>query len=196
LGFTLVELLVVIGIILVLMALVFPLISSAKFRAYEADCQSNLRQIGTALYNFATSTDGYFPVATAHDGNQGPLVTALAQYFPTNSPAWFCKTEAKKYSREIKNGPTNGTIGYFYWSWVSGGAVDSTTTSNAWTQNISFGAPLNRTNISGAVLMSDRFIITPEQYHAGTKFNTGLRLEGSHVLMSGGSVKKISPIAP
>ena len=60
-GFTLVELLVVIGVLAVLCT-----ISVAGFKVYvglatRASCSSNLRQLGTAVHLYAMDNGGYFP---------------------------------------------------------------------------------------------------------------------------------------
>jgi prepilin-type N-terminal cleavage/methylation domain-containing protein/prepilin-type processing-associated H-X9-DG protein len=54
-AFTLVELLVVIGIIAILIALLLPAIQAARESARQSQCKNNLRQLGVALHNFETS---------------------------------------------------------------------------------------------------------------------------------------------
>ena len=50
------------AIIAILSALLFPAITAARARAYDADCMSNLKQIGAALYMYASGPgNGYFP---------------------------------------------------------------------------------------------------------------------------------------
>ncbi len=61
LAFTLIELLVVITIIAILAAILFPVFSRARAKARNASCQSNLKQIGTAIMMYAEDYDGFLP---------------------------------------------------------------------------------------------------------------------------------------
>jgi general secretion pathway protein G len=60
-GFTLIELIVVIAIITLLAALLFPVFASVREKGRSAVCVSNLRQIGMAVALYTQDSDDLFP---------------------------------------------------------------------------------------------------------------------------------------
>jgi prepilin-type N-terminal cleavage/methylation domain-containing protein len=67
-GYTLVELLVVIGIIAVLIAVLLPALSRAQAQANRVVCLSNIRQLGVGILMYCNDNKGYFPTCAYGTG--------------------------------------------------------------------------------------------------------------------------------
>lgn len=79
-GFTMVEMLVVIGIIGLLVALILPSVSALKQQAAQTQCANNLRQLGTATINYLSVYDSHLPQMTA-DNPFGPGEVVVGTLF-------------------------------------------------------------------------------------------------------------------
>jgi prepilin-type N-terminal cleavage/methylation domain-containing protein len=192
-AFTLVEMLVVIAIIAILAAILFPALRGVRAKGMEADCGNNLRQLGVAMYQFASTYGGMFPPPTAasYDGRQDNLLGSLNEFVSTNSPTWFCRRYVAYEAVSPETQMAKSTIGYFYWAYTTTATngLDMNARTSFW-QSAGNTAPSN----APLVLMSDRFTVSPTiQYHHGADYVAALSEKGSHVLVSGGAVRKVAP---
>jgi prepilin-type N-terminal cleavage/methylation domain-containing protein len=73
-GFTLAELLVVIGIIALLLSMLLPAINKARRAADRTVCLSNQRQMATGLVAYATENRGFFPLNGPGDNSSTTFV--------------------------------------------------------------------------------------------------------------------------
>jgi prepilin-type N-terminal cleavage/methylation domain-containing protein/prepilin-type processing-associated H-X9-DG protein len=106
-GFTLVELLVVIGIIAVLIGVLLPALAGARRQAQAVKCAAELREIGHAVLMYVQDSKGYAPPArvTSAYNLDGVAYTALNN----NTPYWmnFLAKYVTKTKVGFAAGPTN-----------------------------------------------------------------------------------------
>ena len=99
-GFTLVELLVVIGIIALLISILLPALNKARQAAQTIKCASNMRQIAQALMLYINDSRGVLPPSVVSSG------TAPAPW-----PGGFCWVNVLVTNKYISSPAGNGTGG-------------------------------------------------------------------------------------
>ncbi len=92
-GFTLVELLVSIGIIALLLALFLPALDRARIITFIPACSKNLKYLGKVIRQYATDHDGSYPTADK-------WCDLLVQHYKVPEESFVC--------------PSGGKIQYYY----------------------------------------------------------------------------------
>src|ERR1051325_214628 len=117
-SFTLIELLVVVAIIAILAALLLPVLRQAKFKAKQAQCASQLHQIGIAAISIAQDNSDTFPSACQASINSlyNCSRDAFDKVFQGKGNVFYCPSEPWDNPWEWTTNIVAGTIqiGY-YW---------------------------------------------------------------------------------
>ena len=102
-AFTLVELLVVIGIIALLVGILLPTLANAQRSAKDVKCQSNIRQLCASLINYAAENKGKFP----------PNINDLVPDPPSGQPDynyWYDRDRIGRYLPNTKVTPSGSIL--------------------------------------------------------------------------------------
>jgi prepilin-type N-terminal cleavage/methylation domain-containing protein len=111
-GFTLVELLVVIGIIAILISILLPALQRARESANTIKCANNMRQVGLGLLVYVNENKGLFPASYNYRDSSTTLV-------PDTSGG------QKKVQHSLRGNSTavSKAFGYIHWSSYVAGVV-------------------------------------------------------------------------
>jgi prepilin-type N-terminal cleavage/methylation domain-containing protein/prepilin-type processing-associated H-X9-DG protein len=105
-GFTLVELLVVIGIIALLIAILLPALSKARDHSRKTACLSNLRSLGQAMFLYANAYKDHLPNGNppgkwlSYDG-ANRIMVIFARDFVQPSGVFHCPSDPDPEPGEI-----------------------------------------------------------------------------------------------
>ena len=123
-GFTLVELLVVIGVIGLLAALLFPVFANARARATGASCAGNLRQLHDAFVMYAQDNNDYLPAfwnktnpnegGPAYKVEYGADLVRAVQPYARSANIWFCPSDPFAHTESLAGGVQHRYSSYFY----------------------------------------------------------------------------------
>jgi len=125
-GFSLVELLVVIGIIAALIGILLPVLSRAREESKKTACLSNLRQLGQGMMMYANEHRDRLPngnpfgSAQDYDGTNVVLVNLSQVYLNKNAGVFHCPSDDDPVPQVIETAdgslPNSARVSYDFYS--------------------------------------------------------------------------------
>ncbi|MDR3708940.1 MAG: DUF1559 domain-containing protein [Capsulimonadaceae bacterium] len=124
-AFTLIELLIVIAIIAILAAILFPVFATAREKARQAGCESNLKQIGLAFVQYCQDYDegtpyacynGATPIGCGASGQEyGTTLGFCLSPYVKSTAVWRCPSDSLSNPPAVAGFTSAGIYGG-YWN--------------------------------------------------------------------------------
>ena len=97
-AFTIVEMLAVVGVIVILMSVLVPSVSSVRRESLSVSCQSNLRQMHSAIEIYRSTQKCELPMcdflpAATPEGPVGGLPEVLEKVVERSCECWYCAAD-------------------------------------------------------------------------------------------------------
>ena len=105
-GFTLVELLVVVGIIAALISILLPVVQKARLAAVETACCSRLRTLGQSVLMYGNDNHGFFPPVTESLNTPPAIFPVAGMGINPAKPAYLLRYVATNAPDTCNTGPT------------------------------------------------------------------------------------------
>jgi prepilin-type N-terminal cleavage/methylation domain-containing protein/prepilin-type processing-associated H-X9-DG protein len=122
-GFTLIELIVVLGVIIIMMAWVYPVFLGMSQRAKATKDMSNLHQIGLAVQTYLNDKDNVLPVINAAPGIGADLTPVIYPNYIGKTRRVFQSPFDRRSSSETDSAPVSYGINQNIYDLISGNMV-------------------------------------------------------------------------
>lgn len=119
-GFTLVELLVVIGIIAVLIGILLPVLSKAREAGNTIKCAANLRSVGQGMMLYVSENKGTYPAAYIYEG----MIIQNGKQTPDAAVNGYVHWSAFLYGDRSKVGDSSIFLGVSGWDAFTCPSID------------------------------------------------------------------------
>jgi prepilin-type N-terminal cleavage/methylation domain-containing protein/prepilin-type processing-associated H-X9-DG protein len=113
-GFTLIEILVVIAIIGILAAILFPVFARARENARRASCQSNLKQVSLGMLQYVQDYDERYPLLYLNYNTGAGGWMRLIQSYTKSEQVFQCPSEPTAPGALSSGDPASNATDYFY----------------------------------------------------------------------------------
>ena len=121
-GFSLVEIMIVVGIIALLAAIAIPNLTRAKLQSNDAVAKTSLKTISTALENYFSINNRYPSATTSLNGASPPYLNK--DYFTgTHNGFVYSASTLTDYTYNIEASPLSANVGSTTFTMSTGGVA-------------------------------------------------------------------------